>query len=168
MKRIGLISDTHGYMDPRIIHHLLGCDEIWHAGDIGSHEVAERLAEIAPLRAVHGNIDGGTLRLTYPEDAHFELEGLTVWITHIAGTPGRYYPRIRAGLKAHRPGLLVCGHSHICMVKRDKQYGHIHMNPGAAGRHGFHKLRTLLIFEVAQGGIDQLRVVELGSRSKSE
>lgn len=164
MKRIGLISDTHGYLDDRIIAHLEDCDEIWHAGDIGVPEVTDRLAALATLRAVYGNIDGGDLRATFPENLHFETEGLRVWITHIAGTPGRYQPQVREVLTAKKPGLLVCGHSHICRVERDKRFGHIHMNPGAAGRHGFHKVRTLLKFEIDGGKASNLRVVELGSR----
>jgi hypothetical protein len=165
MKRIGLISDTHGYMDARILHHLTPCDEVWHAGDIGNLGVCDAIDKGKTLRAVHGNIDGTEVRTNYPENLHFEIEGLVVWLTHIAGPPGRYDPRIRTGLTANKPGLLVCGHSHICMVKRDMHYGHIHMNPGAAGRHGFHKLRTMLTFAVSMGKIEELRVVELGNRS---
>ncbi len=166
MKRIGLISDTHGYLDDRIEAHLSDCDEIWHAGDIGTPEVTDRLSALAPLRAVYGNIDGGELRQSFPENAQFEVGGLRVWITHIAGTPGRYNERVRAGLTARPTDLFICGHSHICRVERDKKYGHIHMNPGAAGRHGFHKVRTLLKFEIVRGKTENLRVVELGSRSR--
>lgn len=165
MKRIGLISDTHSYLDERILHHLEACDEIWHAGDIGSVQVADALSELAPLRAVYGNIDGTELRASFPENLHFEVEGLRVWITHIAGTPGRYHPRIREGLAREKPGLFVCGHSHICLIKRDAQFGHIHMNPGAAGRHGFHKMRTLLKFAVSKGKLENVNLIELGSRS---
>ncbi len=165
MKRIGLISDTHGYMDERILHHLEGCDEVWHAGDIGKPQVAEAIEKQYVLRAVYGNIDGGNVRQLYPEHQHFEIEGLKIWITHIAGTPGHYYPHIREGLMTYKPDLFVCGHSHICLVKRDSQFGHVHMNPGAAGKHGFHKVRTLLRFILAQGKIEQLEVVELGTRA---
>ncbi len=152
-------------MDERILHHLQGADEIWHAGDIGSIAVMEPLEKIAPVRAVYGNIDGGEMRRIYPEHQIFEVAGLKVWITHIAGRPGAYPAGIREGIALHKPHIFICGHSHICLVKRDPKTGMIHMNPGAAGRHGFHKVRTMLKFKLDKGQISDLSVVELGARS---
>ncbi len=165
MKRIAVLSDTHGYLDEGILRHIRDCDEAWHAGDIGSAEVSEALQACAPLRAVYGNIDGGELRQMHPEHLHMDCEGIRVWMTHIGGKPGRYSPAIRAGLAKHKPDLFICGHSHICMLQRDKQFGHIHMNPGAAGRHGFHQKRTLIKMELEKGKIAAMKVVELGGRS---
>ncbi len=152
-------------MDDRILHHLQGADEIWHAGDIGSLDVMEPLEKIAPVRAVFGNIDGGNMRRIYPEHQIFELEGFKVWMTHIAGRPGAYPAGIREGMKLHQPQIFICGHSHICLVKRDPRTGMFHMNPGAAGRHGFHKVRTILKFKLGNGQITDLNVLELGARS---
>ena len=165
MKQIGLLSDTHGYIDQRILHHLSDCHEIWHAGDIGSADVTNQLEKIAILRAVYGNIDGGSLRKSFPENQLFEVEGLRIWITHIAGRPGSYVTHIRESMKIHQPHIFVCGHSHILLVQKDEKSGRIHMNPGAAGRHGFHKVRTLLKFKIDSGKISDLQAVELGSRA---
>ncbi|MCC2546712.1 metallophosphatase family protein [Hymenobacter sp. BT175] len=167
MKKIGLLSDTHSYLDSRILHHLRGCDEIWHAGDFGTAAVAEQLAEVAPLRGVYGNIDGRDVRLTQPLVQSFELEGLKVLITHIGGYPGRYSPAARTLLQQERPGLFISGHSHILKVMPDPRLRLLHLNPGAAGRHGFHNTRTLLRFEVAQGKVQGLQVVELGPRTEA-
>lgn len=153
-------------MDDRILHHLEGVDEIWHGGDIGNLEVTDALKELAPLRGVYGNIDGGDVRREFPLDQRFRLEGLDIWISHIVGRPGRYYQRARAILEKGAPDILVCGHSHICLVERDKKYGLSYMNPGAAGRHGFHHMRTLLRFTLDRGRIEDLEVVELGRRGK--
>lgn len=164
MKKIGLLSDTHSYLDERILHHLSGCDEIWHAGDFGTVSVADELAQLAPLRGVYGNIDGRDVRLTQPLVQHFELEGLRVLMTHIGGYPGHYSPAGRQLVEQQRPGLFISGHSHILKVMPDPRLGLLHLNPGAAGRHGFHKVRTLLRFEVNEGKVQQLQVVELGPR----
>lgn len=166
MKKIGLISDTHGYLDEAVFSYFSEVDEVWHAGDIGNLEVADRLEEFRPLRAVWGNIDGGNARRRYPEHNRFDCEGLDVWITHIGGYPGRYDSRVKAEIKAKPPGLFICGHSHILKVMPDKALGLLHMNPGAAGVHGFHKIRTLLRFSVHQGKVQDLEVVELGKRAK--
>lgn len=164
MKKIGLLSDTHSYLDDRILHHLRGCDEIWHAGDFGTAEVAETLETVAPLRGVYGNIDGPDVRRTQPLVQNFEVEGLRVLMTHIGGYPGHYSPAGRALVQQERPGLFISGHSHILKVMPDPRLGLLHLNPGAAGRHGFHKVRTLLRFEVAAGKVQQLQVIELGPK----
>lgn len=168
MKRIGLLSDTHGYMDERILHHLKDADEIWHAGDWGVYAVAEQLQTVAPVRGVYGNIDGQDIRITYPKIIRFRCEDLDVFITHIGGYPGKYAPDIRESLKADPPGLFICGHSHILKVVRDPKLNLLHINPGAAGRSGFHKVRTLVRFDVEGKEIKNLRVVELGPRTSLE
>ncbi|MBC6698321.1 metallophosphoesterase family protein [Hymenobacter puniceus] len=164
MKKIGLLSDTHSYLDERILHHLRDCDEIWHAGDFGTASVADELAALAPLRGVYGNIDGRDVRLQQPLVQRFIVEGLPVLMTHIGGYPGHYSPAARALLQEHRPGLFISGHSHILKVMPDPKLHLLHLNPGAAGRHGFHKVRTLLRFEIADGKVQQLQVVELGAK----
>ncbi|MCC3159588.1 metallophosphatase family protein [Hymenobacter sp. 15J16-1T3B] len=162
--RIGLLSDTHSHYDDRIGHHLQDCDEIWHAGDVGDEKVLDALLALAPLRAVSGNIDDRSVRLRCPETLVFEVEGLKVLIHHIGGYPGRYAPGARPLLQRERPGLFVCGHSHILRVMPDRQLGLLHLNPGAAGRHGFHKVRTLLKFRIEAGRVLDLQAVELGPR----
>lgn len=166
MTRIGLISDTHGYMDDRILHHLKGVDEIWHAGDIGDLSVTDALMSVAPMRVVYGNIDGAKLRAEFPLHQRFRLEEMRIWMTHIGGPVGRYDYRIRERMFKDKPEIFVCGHSHICKVQMDKKLGTIYMNPGAAGRHGFHKVRTMLRFNLDKGELKDLEVVELGSRAK--
>jgi putative phosphoesterase len=165
MKRIGLLSDTHGYLDEGIKKHLTSCDEIWHAGDIGSIAVSDTLSSWKPYRAVYGNIDGGELSVMHPENQIFELEGVKVLMTHIGGYPGRYYTRVRDLIVQEKPKLYICGHSHILKVIFDKKHQVLHMNPGAAGVHGFHKVRTMLRFTLSAGEIKDLEVVELGARS---
>ena len=144
MKRIGIISDTHAYWDERYLQHFETCDEIWHAGDIGSVEVAERLSAFRPLRAVCGNCDGGDLRRMYSEVLRWRCEDVEVMMTHIGGYPGRYNARIRTQLYNKPPQLFVCGHSHILKVQYDRSLGLLHINPGAAGLQGWHKERTLI------------------------
>jgi putative phosphoesterase len=161
MKLIGLISDTHGFLDSRFISHLKNCDEIWHAGDFGSQEVAERLKEIAPLKAVFGNIDNHKIRLEFPENLRFMCEQVDVFITHIGGYPGRYDKRVKEQLKNKPPTLFICGHSHILKVINDKKLGILHMNPGAAGNSGLHKVKTMLRFKIDGKNISDLEVVEL-------
>lgn len=166
MTRIGLLSDTHGYLDERIAHHLRGADEIWHAGDFGTAEVVMELAGLAPVfRGVYGNIDGAEIRGSEPLVQDFEVEGLRVLMTHIGGYPGHYSPAARQLLAQARPGLFVSGHSHILRVMPDPKLQLLHLNPGAAGRHGFHKVRTLLRFGIDQGKVLDMQVVELGGRS---
>lgn len=165
MKRIGLLSDTHSHLDPKLKKYLTSCDEIWHAGDIGALSVTDKLSEIAPVRAVYGNIDNDKVRVVHPENQIFELEGVKVLMTHIGGYPGRYNSRVRDLIIAEKPKLYICGHSHILKVMFDKKYNCLHMNPGAAGNHGFHKKKTLLRFSLDGGEIKNLEVVELGPRS---
>ena len=166
MTRIGLLSDTHGYFDERIAHHLRGCDEIWHAGDFGDARVVDELRGLAPrFRGVYGNIDGADVRRTEPLAQEFAVEGLRVLMTHIGGYPGHYAPAARSRLAAARPGLFVAGHSHILRVMPDPRLGLLHLNPGAAGRHGFHVVRTLLRFGIEAGKVVELQAVELGKRA---
>ncbi len=166
MKRIGLISDTHGHFEKSIPQYFEGMDEIWHAGDVGDVKIIDELETIAPVRAVYGNIDGRIIRAMYSKDLRFECEGVDVFMTHIGGYPGRYNKRVREIIQTQPPHLYICGHSHILKVMPDKKYGLLHMNPGAAGIHGFHKMKTLLRFTIDGGKIDNLEVVELGPRGK--
>ncbi len=165
MKKIGIISDTHGYMDERILHFLKDCDEIWHAGDWGNYSVAEKLQKEARVRGVYGNIDGQDIRSTYEKAIRFVCEGIVVLITHIGGYPGKYSPDIREAIKRNPPDLFICGHSHILKVMKDPKLNLLHINPGAAGRHGFHKVRTLVLMEVNGKKMENIRVVELGTRT---
>ena len=162
MKKIGLLSDTHGYWDERYVRHFESCDEIWHAGDIGSIEVADRLAAFRPLRAVYGNIDGRELRLRFPQTLRFEVEGAQVLIKHIGGYPGHYDPSVRGSLLTRPPQLFISGHSHILKVKYDKTLSMLHINPGAAGKQGLHRVSTLVRVVVDQGCFRDLEVIELG------
>lgn len=163
MKKIGLLSDTHGVWDDRYAVHFAGCDEIWHAGDIGDIDIIKKLESIAPVvRAVSGNIDGGMVRRRCPEVLEFEIEGLKVMITHIGGYPGKYSPGMKNLLYSHRIGLMVAGHSHILKVVPDRELGLLHLNPGAAGWHGWQKVRTLMRFCVSDGKVADLEVIELG------
>ena len=166
MKKIGLLSDTHGFLDESLLTHFQNCDEIWHAGDIGNLEVADRLEAAKPFKAVFGNIDGQKARLRYPENLRFDCEGVNVWITHIGGYPGKYDRRVREEIKANPPSLFICGHSHILKVMPDKQLSLLHLNPGASGIEGFHKMRTAMRFELENGKIQALEVIELGLRGK--
>ena len=161
MKRIGIISDTHSYWDDKYLHYFEPCDEIWHAGDIGGVELVERLREIAPLRAVYGNIDGGDIRRMFTEKYRFKCEEVEVLMTHIGGYPGHYDPRIRPTLFSRPPQLFISGHSHILRVMYDKQLGCLHINPGAAGIQGFHQVRTLVRFIIDGKDIKDLEVIEL-------
>ena len=164
-KRIGLLSDTHSYLDPDVFKYFEECDEIWHAGDIGSPEVIEQLEAFKETRIVYGNIDDKTVQLMSSRDLHFEIEGVKVWITHIGGYPGRYSRGIPALLDEYKPDLFICGHSHILRVMPDKKRKILHMNPGACGRYGFHQIRTLLRFTIDKGNITEVQVIELGTRS---
>ncbi|ACT93598.1 metallophosphoesterase family protein [Dyadobacter fermentans] len=165
MKSIGVLSDTHGYLDERIFDHFANCDEIWHAGDIGSVEIIGQLQAFKPTRIVYGNIDTPQVRALTHENLHFEVEGFRVWITHIGGAPPRYNPQVMPVLKSNTPDIFVCGHSHILRVIRDKALNNmLYINPGAAGREGFHKFRTLLRFNLHEGLISQMEAIELGKR----
>ena len=166
MMRIGLLSDTHGWLDEAVFSYFETCDEVWHAGDFGSMEVVERLRGFRPLRAVYGNIDGAALRKEAGRDLVWDCEGLRVYMTHIGGYPGHYDARAKKVLLKERPGLFVCGHSHILRVMRDPGLGLIHLNPGACGSHGWHKARTVLRFSVEAGRIGALEAIELGMRSR--
>ncbi len=158
--KIALLSDTHGYWNESLIPYFSGHDEIWHAGDIGNLAVTDALAQLAPLRAVYGNIDGPDIRAHFPEHDRFERENLKIWLTHIGGYPGRYAPRLRSLIQRDPPDLFVCGHSHILKVMRDQKLSLLHLNPGALGKHGFHKVRTFLRFSLQQGRLENLEVVE--------
>lgn len=163
--KIGLISDTHGTLDEQVFHYFKECDEVWHAGDIGTLEVAQKLEAFKPLRAVWGNIDGKEIRAYYPEHQQFECEGMKVWMTHVGGKPPRYAKGIIPGLRELQPHIFICGHSHILRVMTDEKMGRLlYLNPGAAGMQGFHKIRTLLRFEIKQGKISQMQAIELGKR----
>ena len=161
MKRIGILSDTHGCWDDKYLVHFAGCDEIWHAGDIGSPLIIDSLAASCPVRAVCGNIDGRDLRLRFGELLRFKVEECNVIMTHIGGYPGRYSPTIRKVLCSERPQLFVAGHSHILKVMYDKELCCLHVNPGAAGRQGWHAVRTLVKLTIDGSEIKDLEVVEL-------
>lgn len=161
MKRIGLISDTHGYLYEEVLTHFEMCDEIWHAGDIGSFEVSDRLAAVKPFKAVYGNIDDHLMRRTFPENVVFNCEGVTVLMTHIGGYPNKYTKRAKDLIVMHQPNLFICGHSHILKVMFDKTFNLLHINPGACGKVGFHKVNTLIRFSIEDAKIKDLEVVEL-------
>lgn len=162
--KVGLLSDTHGYWDIRYAEYFKDCDEIWHAGDIGSTEVIEKLAALKPVRAVYGNIDGQDIRIQYPRYVAFRAEQVKVLLTHIGGYPGRYAPEIRKELYAEHPNLFISGHSHILKVMFDETLQCLHINPGAAGISGFHQVRTLVRFTIEGKNIRDLEVIELGKR----
>ena len=164
MKRIGLLSDTHSCWDERFAEYFADCDEIWHAGDVGSMEVADKLAALHPLRCVCGNCDGGDLRIVYPPLARFRVEEVEVMMTHIGGYPGPYAPHIRERLMRRPTDRFVCGHSHILKVVRDPSLGLLHISPGAAGHQGWHLVRTLVRFSITGKRIYVCVVVELGGR----
>lgn len=164
MKRIGLLSDTHSYIDNNILRHLEETDEVWHAGDIGDLSVTDQISAIKPLRAVYGNIDNNTIRQEFNENLIFECEEVKVCMTHIGGRPGKYNSRSIELIKEHKPNLFVCGHSHILTVKNDPLYHLLYMNPGAAGKHGFHHVRTMLRFSITGKRIHDLEVIEYENR----
>ncbi|MCR5140784.1 MAG: metallophosphatase family protein [Bacteroidaceae bacterium] len=162
MTKIGLLSDTHAWWDDRYAHYFSECDEVWHAGDIGSAEVADRFEQLpVTFRAVHGNIDGYDIRLRYPEMLRFTVDGVDVLLKHIGGYPGKYDPSVRAILMERPPRLFVCGHSHILKVKYDRTLDMLHINPGAAGVYGIQAVRTLVRFTLAEGAVSDLEVIEL-------
>lgn len=164
MKKILLLSDTHSHLDAKILKYVSLADEVWHAGDIGAIDVADQLKSLKPFRAVYGNIDDKEVRAEYPLDQEFTIEGVAVWMTHIGGYPNKYNQRIREKIQENPPKLFISGHSHILKVQYDKKLHLLHMNPGAVGKHGFHKVRTMLRFELEKGEIKNLEVVELETR----
>ncbi len=164
MKRIGLMSDTHGYIDPKVYKYFSEVDEIWHAGDIGTINVVDELRAFKPFRGVYGNIDGAEIRSELNEFERFTCEEVDVLITHIGGKPGKYYPKVLKELQQQSPKLFICGHSHILLVKMDPQFNMLWMNPGACGFKGFHDVKTLLRFSISGDKIHDLEVIEIGKR----
>lgn len=161
MTKIGLLSDTHAYWDEKYLQYFESCDEIWHAGDIGSLEVAQKLSDFRPFRAVYGNIDGQDIRQLYPQTLRFEVGGAEILMKHIGGYPGKYDSSIQDSILVHPPKLFISGHSHILKVKYDKTLEMLHINPGAAGISGFHKVRTMVRFVIDHGSFKDLEVIEL-------
>lgn len=166
MTRVGLLSDTHSFLDEKVFQYFAECDEVWHAGDFGSLEVLQKLQAFKPLRGVYGNIDGHEIRIEMPLDLRFECDGVPVFMTHIGGYPGRYEPRVRKILQEQPPvnGLFISGHSHILKVIPDKTLGFLHINPGACGNEGWHKVKTLVRFTLDKGKISDLQIIEIGNR----
>jgi len=164
MKQIGLLSDTHSYWDERFNQYFADCDEIWHAGDIGSLEVIEQLNKICPVRAVYGNIDGQNIRTVFPEVNRFTIENTTVLMKHIGGYPGKYDKSVKHLLLEEPPQLFISGHSHILKVLFDKKLNLLHINPGAAGKYGFHTIRTIVRFKIDNGNFTDLEVIELSDK----
>jgi len=164
MKKILLLSDTHSYIDDQILKFVKQADEVWHVGDIGDLAVTDSIKKWKPLRAVYGNIDDKDARMEFPLDLKFEIENVVVWMTHIGGYPNRYNPRIREEIKQNPPKIFISGHSHILKVQYDKKLDLLHLNPGAAGNHGFHKIRTMLRFTLDNSKIENLEIIELATR----
>ena len=163
--KIGLLSDTHSFLDERVFNYFKDCHEIWHAGDIGDLAVADALASFKPFRAVFGNIDDKNIQLRYPEDLRFRCEDVEVWMTHIGGIPPRYNPRVKKILDSNPPALFICGHSHILRIIKDPLVNNmLYLNPGAAGNHGFHHMKTMLRFDIEGKAIKNMEVIELGKR----
>lgn len=164
MQKILLLSDTHGFIDNQILKFVKQADEVWHAGDIGPIHVSDTIKSLKPLRAVYGNIDDKEIRAEFPLDQKFTLESVAVFMTHIGGYPNRYQARIREELQKNAPKLFISGHSHILKVMFDKKFNLLHINPGAAGNHGLHKVRTMVRFEINETKIENLEVIELAKR----
>ena len=164
MTRIGILSDTHGWLDENVFKHFEQCDEIWHAGDFGSIEIAEKLQSFKPLKGVYGNIDDHVLRSVYPEQLNFNCEEVSVMIRHIGGAPPKYNPETKKQLLLHHPQLFISGHSHILKVVFDDQINCLHINPGAAGKQGWHKLRTIVRLNIDRKNMKDCEVIELGKR----
>lgn len=164
--RVGLLSDTHGFLDPAVFSYLADCDELWHAGDFGPLEILNQLKTFKPLRGVFGNIDGAEIRSEMPPELSWEAEGVRVYMTHAGGYPGHYEKEAKQELLRYRPDLFICGHSHILRVTRDPALGLLHMNPGACGHSGRHRIRTLLRFTIEAGKISAVEAIELGPRGR--
>ncbi len=161
MTKIGLLSDTHSYLDEKIFKYFANCDEIWHAGDIGNIQLADKLSAFKPLRAVYGNIDGQDIRIVYPKHLRFMCENVDVWITHIGGYPNNYSKEVKPGIFRNPPKLFICGHSHILKVIYDKKLNLLHINPGAAGKSGYQQVRTLIRFTIDNKNIKDMEIIEL-------
>ena len=168
MKKILLLSDTHGCIDAQILKYVEQADEVWHAGDIGDLVVTDTIKKSKPLRAVYGNIDGKEARAEFTEDLSFHCEGVSVFMTHIGGYPGKYVTRVKAELQRRRPKLYICGHSHILKVQYDQAIGTLHLNPGAAGISGFHQVRTMLRFVIDGAELKDMEVIEFAKSKKAE
>lgn len=166
MTRIGLISDTHGFLDESVFDHFAQCDEVWHAGDFGSLDVIEQLQAFKPLRGVYGNIDDNPIRQQFPEDLYFTCEGVNVFMRHIAGYPGRYAPGVKQKIKDTQSQLFISGHSHILKVMYDDTLQCLHINPGAAGNQGWHKMKTLVRLVIDGNNMKDCEIIELGLRGK--
>jgi putative phosphoesterase len=166
--RIGLLSDTHGYLDPKIFELFNECDEVWHAGDFGDAEVSIQLSRFKTFKAVFGNIDGTEIRQMHPLEQNFNCEGLDIYMTHIGGYPGNYFSEAEKKINVLKPGLFICGHSHILRVMPDPSNQLLHVNPGAAGKHGFHKMRTVLRFTIEKSKVKDVEAIELGLRGAIE
>lgn len=164
MTRIGLISDTHGYLDESVFKHVENCDEIWHGGDFGDIELANRLSSFKPLKGVYGNIDATDISSIYPENLFFQCEEIKVFMTHIGGYPPKYNARVKPLIQEYKPQLFISGHSHILKVMYDDKLQCLHMNPGAAGNQGWHKLRTIITFVIDGNNMKDCKVIELGGR----
>jgi len=164
MKKILLLSDTHSHIDDVILKYVNLADEVWHAGDIGNLEVTDKIKKLKPLRAVFGNIDDAEARKEFPLNNRFMCEDVDVWITHIGGYPDKYNVNVRDEIRQNPPKLFICGHSHILKVQFDKKLNLLHMNPGAAGKHGFHQVRTMLRFEIDKDKVQNLEVIEIGKK----
>jgi uncharacterized protein len=164
--RIGLLSDTHGFLDEALFGCFAECDEIWHGGDFGSIEILRDLQKWKPVRGVYGNVDGADIRIEVPHEIEWDCEGVRVFMTHIGGRPGAYDARAKKELAQRKPALFVCGHSHILQVARDPKLDLLYMNPGACGHNGWHKIRTVLRFSVHAGKISEVEAIELGPRGR--
>lgn len=164
MKKILLLSDTHSHIDDTILKYVNQADEVWHAGDIGDLNVTDTIKKLKPLRAVYGNIDDAKARMEFPLNNRFSCENVSVWITHIGGYPGKYNPNIKEEMAQNPPKIFICGHSHILKVMFDKKNNLLHMNPGAAGKSGFHKVRTMLRFVIDDDKIKDLEIIEIGEK----
>ncbi|MDB5249006.1 MAG: metallophosphoesterase [Segetibacter sp.] len=164
MKRIGLLSDTHHYLDEAVLKHFDNCDEIWHGGDFGNSVVADELKEFKPLRGVYGNIDGNDIRSEFPEILKFSCEQVKVLMIHIGGYPGKYSPLAKKEIMSFQPKIFIAGHSHILKIMYDEKFQCLHLNPGAAGKQGWHKVRTLIRFVIDGENIKDCEVIELGRR----
>ncbi|MGB0305768.1 MAG: metallophosphoesterase family protein [Flavobacteriaceae bacterium] len=161
MKKILLLSDTHGYVDDHMMKYVKESDEVWHAGDIGTTQVTDTISSQKPLRAVFGNIDNHELQLSFPEELLFECEDINIYMTHIGGRPGRYAKGISKKIKSIKPKIFICGHSHILKIQYDKVNQLLFINPGAIGKHGFHKVRTMVRFEIDKSDIKNMEVIEV-------
>lgn len=164
MIKVGLLSDTHGYIDPKIYEHFKNVDEIWHAGDVGSIEVIDELSQFKPVIGVYGNIDNHEIRTEFPEFVSMNREGMKILMTHIGGKPGKYSQPAYSKIKEEKPDLFICGHSHILLIKYDPYSKMLWMNPGACGYKGFHQVKTLVRFSISEGRVHDLEVIEIGKR----